>query len=119
VYQFDHIQEFNFNTILIYDYNILRETSLIRVRTRIMDPSGIGPFRSNCSIIPKVSIVFSKKNGIIPIGIHFEKFHNTCPEQVFMFVRSYSKLIHLFDEIGPYYLNAASLQTLVKIGIII
>jgi len=61
------------------DYNILREASLIRVRARI------------CSIIPKVSIVFFKENGIIPIRIHSEKFHNTCSEQVFMFVRSYSR----------------------------
>jgi len=76
---------------LIYDYNILRETSLIRVKARIMDPSD--PFGidsdQNCLIIPKVSIVFCKENGIIPIGTHSEKFHNTCPEQVFMFVRSY------------------------------
>jgi len=45
-----------------------------------MDPFGIDSGQS-CSIIPKVSIVFSKENGIIPIGIHSEKFHNTCPEQ--------------------------------------
>jgi len=46
-----------------------------------MDPFGIDSGQS-CSIIPKVSIGFSKENGIIPIGIHsekFEKFHNTCP----------------------------------------
>jgi len=55
-----------------------------------MDPFGIDSDR-NCSIIPKVSIVFSKENEIIPIGIHSEKFHNMCPKQVFMFVRSYSR----------------------------
>jgi len=59
----------------------LRETSLIQVRARIMDPFGIDSDR-NCSIIPKVFIVFSKENGIIPIGIHSEKFYNTCPEQI-------------------------------------
>jgi len=55
-----------------------------------MDPFGIDSDQS-CSIILKVSIVFSKENGIIPIGIHSEKFHNTCPEHVFMFIRSYSR----------------------------
>jgi len=51
------------------DHNILRETSLIRVRTRIMDPFVIDSDQS-CSIIPKVYIVFSK-------NIVFEKRNNS------------------------------------------
>jgi len=42
------------------DHNILRETSLIRVRARIMDPF-VKDSDQSCSIILKVSIVFSKK----------------------------------------------------------
>jgi len=54
-----------------------------------MDSFGIDSDR-NCLIIHKVSL-FSKENGMIPIGIYSKKFHNACPEQVFMFALSYSR----------------------------
>jgi len=34
-------------------------------------------------LFPNISIVFSRENGIIPIGIHFEKFHNMYPDSWF------------------------------------
>lgn len=51
----------------------------VSCRVRIIDLVGIDCDR-NPLVIPYISIVFSRENGIIPIGIDSDKVHNTCPE---------------------------------------